>query len=600
MDSNLYGNKFKRYYSTYTSSNYVLSDIIDAYSTANYIDDVNLTWATAKKSVTDRDTTWLYSYDAGSQVSDIPLFRINTVAKLDEYFNNWQLMTFFVVGADSYTGKVPVSQVLSLFPYHYDATIGTYYFTNDDIDIVFYLVIYQYSDSLWYTSRTGIFSKSGISISGNTRLGINVLTFNDKDPSSAKLSYQVYAYFDAILKQSDGYKSVQDRHFTRPYGSNQMLMWPSLSTTSSNIYNYLFTDVLIENYTPPSPYNPGGTSGTGGGSGTYDGSGDDIDIPNMPTLSAADTGLISLYNPTVQELKNMANFLWSDAFSLDSFKKMFANPMDAILGLSIVPVAVPNGGVRELALGNVTLTGVSMIVAGAQYVEVDCGSIFMNEYWGAYLDYDPYTQVELYLPYIGIRPIRADDIMNKTIRIVYHVDILSGACCAYVQCGGTILYSFVGACSCSVPVTASNYTEMINGIISIAGAVGTMVATGGLSAAIPAASIGSGISAVTAIKESSSIASTVANNKVKVEKSGGFGSMGGMLGVQKPYLIITRPRQCLPENQNVYTGYPCYMTLSLGNVTGFTQVEEVYLSGMTCTDEEKNEIETLLKEGVIF
>ena len=94
------------------------------------------------------------------------------------------------------------------------------------------------------------------------------------------------------------------------------------------------------------PYGDGGgTSGTGGGTGDFDGTGDNIDIPSLPTLSAVDTGFITLFNPSAGELRSLANYMWSNPlFDLNAWKKIFADPMDAILGLSIVPVAVPNGG----------------------------------------------------------------------------------------------------------------------------------------------------------------------------------------------------------------------------------------------------------------
>ena len=226
-----------------------------------------------------------------------------------------------------------------------------------------------------------------------------------------------------------------------------------------------------------------------------------------------------------------------------------------------------------------------MSVASSQYVEVDCGTLNVNEYWGAYLDYDPYTKAEIYLPYIGTHPISTDDIMGKAVHVVYHVDILSGACCAYVKCGDTVLYSFVGQCSSSIPVTGDNWTNVINGALSIAGSIGTMVATGGTTAPM---AIGQ-------------IASTAVNNhKPSFEKSGSMGGTGGMLGIQTPYLILTRPRQALPKEQNNFTGYPCFITVELGELSGYTEVEQVHIENVPATEQELNEIENLLKTGVIM
>lgn len=332
------------------------------------------------------------------------------------------------------------------------------------------------------------------------------------------------------------------------------------------------------------PYKPGGTAYPGGGTGDFDGTGDDIDIPGLPSLSATDTGFITLFNPSAGELHSLANYMWSGAFDLDTFRKIFANPMDCILGLSIVPVSVPNGDSRTVTVGNIS-TGVSMATASQQYVEVDCGTLNVNEYWGAYLDYDPYTKAEIYLPYIGTHPLAVDDIMGKSVTVKYHVDILSGACTAFVKCGGSVLYEFIGQCSSSIPVSGNDWTNVINGVLTVAGAIGSMVATGGATAPMAA----------------STIASTAVNSmKPNVEKSGSMSGTGGMLAVQTPYLILTRPRQARAEYQNQYTGYPSFITRQLSEISGYTEIESIHLDGIPATKQELTEIENLLKGGVIL
>ena len=335
---------------------------------------------------------------------------------------------------------------------------------------------------------------------------------------------------------------------------------------------------------PTDPYNPGSESGTGGGGGSFDNTSTPIDIPNLPSISAASTGFISLFNPTLDQLNELSSYLWSDLFEINGWKKLFADPMDAILGLSIVPVAVPSGGVREVKVGNIG-TGISLTVASSQFVEVDCGSIDVKEYWGAYLDYEPYTQAQIFLPYIGTRPISVDDIMGKTVRVVYHVDILTGACCCFVKCGDSVLYTYNGQCSIPIPITGANYASVVNGVISIAASVGSLVATGGSSAP-------------TAI---SAIATSAVNQmKPQVEKSGSISGSAGVLNMQTPYLILIRPRQALPSKQNEFIGYPSLITVQLTELKGYTEVQSIHLENIPATQEELAEIESLLKGGAIF
>ena len=112
-----------------------------------------------------------------------------------------------------------------------------------------------------------------------------------------------------------------------------------------------------------------------------------------------------------------------------------------------------------------------------------------------------------------------------------------------------------------------------------------MVATGGASAPMAAGMI----------------ASTAVNGmKPNVEKSGSMSGTGGMLGIQTPFLILTRPRQALPARQNKFTGYPSFITESLGDLSGYTEIEEIHLENISATESELSEIENLLKSGVIF
>lgn len=336
--------------------------------------------------------------------------------------------------------------------------------------------------------------------------------------------------------------------------------------------------------TPEDPFEPGGGSGTGGGGGDFDNTSTPIDIPGLPSISASSTGFISLFNPSLSQLNDLASYLWSDLFEIDGWKKLFADPMDAILGLSILPVSIPSGGTREVKVGNIG-TGISLTVASSQFVEVDCGSIDVNEYWGAYLDYEPYTQAQIFLPYIGTRPISVDEIMGKTVRVVYHVDILTGACCCFVKCGDSVLYTYNGQCSIPIPITGANYTSVVNGVISIAASVGSLVATGGASAptAIPA------------------IASSAVNQmKPQIEKSSSISGSAGVLNMQTPYLILIRPRQALPSKQNEFIGYPSLITVQLTELSGYTEVQSIHLENIPATQEELAEIQSLLEGGVIF
>lgn len=351
---------------------------------------------------------------------------------------------------------------------------------------------------------------------------------------------------------------------------------------------------LIPQYTPSSgdPYNQGGTTDQGGGEGDFDNTGDDIDVPDPPTISAVDARFISLYTPTLAELQSLASYMWGGLFDISTWKKIFADPMQAILGLSIVPVAVPTAGQQAVTVGNIS-TGISMTKASTQYVQVDCGILNVVEYWGAYLDYSPYTKLEIYLPYIGTKTLNIDDVMGRSIQCVYNIDVLTGACTAILKCGDSVLYQFAGSCSTQVPITNSDYSNAVSGVLGVAASAAALAVTAATGAGALATAYGAG-------QLLGAAGNAVMQSKPDISKSGGMASAAGMLGVQTPYLILTRPRQALPEDQSNFTGYPSYITSTLGDLTGFTTVESVHLEGISCTSAELAEIESLLVSGVIL
>lgn len=345
---------------------------------------------------------------------------------------------------------------------------------------------------------------------------------------------------------------------------------------------------------PDNPYefDPDAISYAGGGAGSFDNTSDTVGVPALPTLSAVSAGFIAMYSPTLTQLNQLASFLWTDSlFDPDNFKKLFTDPMECIIGLTIVPVNPRSAGSMNVRVGYVD-TGVSMPRLLSQYEEVNCGTIKAKEFWGSALDYSPNTRIHLYLPYVGIREINADEVMNKSIGVVYHIDLLSGALTAFVTANGSVLYQFNGQCALNVPMASSNFTHMIQGAITSIGAVASTVATGG-------ATVGAGM-ALTATQIGASAANNAISNKPSFSHSGSMGGSGGMLGVQTPYLIIERPRQSMPEGMNKYCGFPSNIHYKLYDLEGFTQVEYIHIDNVPATGEELSEIERLLKEGVIL
>lgn len=357
---------------------------------------------------------------------------------------------------------------------------------------------------------------------------------------------------------------------------------------------------------PTDPYSGAGDSGTGGGDGTFDGSSDPVPIPNLPTVGATDSGFITLFAPTISQLKALAYYMWvNPLFDIETgFKKIFSDPMDCILGLSVVPVTVPTSGAQNVTVGNL-VTSVTMNVASQQYIEINCGSIdFTARYFGSYLDFEPYTKMSLFVPYSGVHTVNADDIMGKVVTLKYHIDILTGSLVAFLLCGNSVLYEFNGACASNIPVNSINYASTIENAIRIAVNIGTTVATAGAAAPATAGTTATAANTArniaTGINLAGSTAEGALSMKPGIDRAGSLGGTTGLMGNQTPYFIITRPRLCKPASQDVLKGYPSFITYIVGDLEGqgYTEFDTIVLSGLYLTDAEKDELIGILKGGV--
>ena len=346
---------------------------------------------------------------------------------------------------------------------------------------------------------------------------------------------------------------------------------------------------------PTDPYNMGG-SWFGGGDGNIPAGGiDNIDpalVPNIPGISAANLGFITMYNPTAAQIKSLSDYLWSNAFDLATYKKLFSDPMQSIIGLAIVPVAPTIAGSKNVHFGTID-SGINMSYLSTNYVQLDCGSVELYKYVGCFMDNDPYTKIQIYLPFIGFRQLSADDLIGGSIHVVYNVDVLTGACAAFIEHSTRgVLYSYNGSCITNIPLTAVNFSGAIQNAVT---AIGSMV---GMAAGMATGT--APLTAMSAVGMMTSAANTALNSKQQVQRSGNLGGSAGILSILTPYVVIERPNMSVPSNIGHYTGQTCNVTMNLGTCHGFTMCEYVHLDGVSATSEEILEIESLLKAGVML
>ena len=309
------------------------------------------------------------------------------------------------------------------------------------------------------------------------------------------------------------------------------------------------------------------------------------DTPTVVPQTGKASSLYSVYNPTQAQLNQFGAWLWSSDF-FEQIKKLFNDPMQAIIGLHKVFSPVQSSGQGSIKCGYLDSSVPSKLVS-EQYVTVDCGAVNLQEYFGNVFDYPPFTDISIYLPFIGVRRLDTSDIMRATVSVKYHVDVFTGACLADVNvkrdAAGGVLYTFPGSCSVQYPLSSGSYMGIVSTIAS------TVV--GAVTAPTP---LGMGATIL------GGLTNLTFNSHANVERSGSFTGNAGAMGSKIPYLIISRPQTAMADKFETLSGYPSNTYTPLSACKGFTQVKYCHVENLSATETEKGEIERLLKEGVIL
>ena len=198
-----------------------------------------------------------------------------------------------------------------------------------------------------------------------------------------------------------------------------------------------------------------------------------------------------------------------------------------------------------------------------------------------------------------------------------NIELDKGACVHnIVGNNGRIIGSFGGVVGKQVPVTGSDNSArilaMMSAAISSSAAVG--MSAGGAVAAGKNLAYGKGMT----MAERAEGREMIGNYKSSVggaiqslagglasppsyPRAGTFSDATNTLGYQYPYLIISRPSQSVPQQYGRFMGYPSNIFHAhLGEVRGYTEVSSIHLDKIAATANELDELESILKGGVLL
>lgn len=228
-----------------------------------------------------------------------------------------------------------------------------------------------------------------------------------------------------------------------------------------------------------------------------------------------------------------------------------------------------------------------------------------------FLDYEPYTTYEIYLPFYGWLKLNSYQVVNQHL-VVYYVPQVDSEQCSIIIAKGDIINGckeVIAEVTCQlgiqIPVNSTNLGQInrekgANVLNSVVGSLsGVAMAGVGVATGNPFMAVAGGATLIGSV--TSGISKDMTMQPSAQSKTGS--SYDGALGDRIFKLRITYPRIAvddLPQYAK-FIGRPLQKNVRLSTLTGYTVVGGVHIEDLgTATDTEKTDIENKLRKGVII
>ena len=337
---------------------------------------------------------------------------------------------------------------------------------------------------------------------------------------------------------------------------------------------------------------------------------EDSDTETDPTISdVTGSGLLTkTYMLTPQEAQGIGAFLWGADY-MTNIRLLTTSPIENVVSCKLFPFEV-TGQSANVVIGNVdSLTTADVIEKNV--IKKTSNVLSVPHFYKSqadnleFLDYDPYTKVEIFLPFIGIKELPTDIVMGGTLKIQWFFDLVCGTVETHVLCDSTTdrgnnnsgyhtLLIFNSQCGADIPLTSQNMAQVQSAYIQNAIGGGLSLASGNIAGAVQSMA-----GAITTQYHSQTHGTPSPNTAVQTDLT--------------PYIRITRPFAKLQgtnksgasdeEPCKVYKklmGAPLYEVYTLGSLDGYSEIENPQIAVAGALKEEVDEINRLLAEGVIL
>ena len=311
----------------------------------------------------------------------------------------------------------------------------------------------------------------------------------------------------------------------------------------------------------------------------HDPSDNEDDTPDDSTDISVSGEVCKTFKIDQIELKKLSQFLWSSNF-FDNILLVNNSPIENIISLkALIGTVGTTGSSKALTLGNVTTT--ANVVPCNESIVINVGSITLPRKYNNFLDFEPYTKVQIYLPFYGCAMLDSSLIIGRTITIKYIIDVITATAKIKIIHDNKTLYEFKTTCGSDLPITSSNRASVEMGYLSSGVGMGISIASGNV-----LGGLASGLSMAQSQFHSST-----------------SGNVSGVLNFHDSRMItvlVDRPVYTELRNFNKTHGRMCNLSKTLRDLRGFTKCAENVQIPFNCLDEERTMIiEQLVNEVII-
>ena len=356
----------------------------------------------------------------------------------------------------------------------------------------------------------------------------------------------------------------------------------------------------------PDPDGDGNASGESGGSHK-----NDIDTfePSAPDFNSINLSNLHTYWITKDQMKDfytkLWEFNWTD-ISTNLLTGIYSNLVSNVVSLKMMPTSPENlGGTGEaeaVVLGFKTFDDLIVQTIGTNACPVvTIGTINIKKAYKSYADYSPYTDIALYLPFVGVVPLDTNLFMNtaeyngSTLTVKASYDMLGGTITYFIEYEHATVYQFTGNMAVDVPVSLQSGVDIGTALAQNASSA-IATATNALTSVAEPKPIGKAVN--TAVQNVSSFGGASASAQSLYSSTGGDGAF---YAFPKCVLMIRRPEYNRPKTYDSTIGYPAFFTKKVADIKGFATVTNPKIplvDGMT--KEEHDMIVSAMQNGLYY